>query len=528
MLTENSKDKVKFFLKKEFIVLINSVLFTLFFNSSVLYQRYTNYKVAGANKALYLLIFEIFMSIMLTFPVIYALSSRNLFSKIALIFIYCISGLTSYFIYTFNITITSEIIASFFEASKDEFLIFFNLKVILIIIVSAMLGILSVYLLKFAQIDKEKNRRLIFITVVFSLGCTIGDGDWAINIMPCNIMKQSGTYILEKMTVLPKRLDVAKSFKHSLDTKDDNLNIVLILGESGRGDHFSLSGYTRETSPLMAKESKNMIYFKDVTACYPLTRVALPCMLTRATRENRMQSSTETSFIGIFRELGFYTSWFGMQGTYTVIDSPYYDLAKEAHKSLLIGVDVDVFSTNDSSLYPFVDQFFQEHPKGNNLLMLHTYGSHFHYEERYTDEFRKFTPTCLKKQFLTDMTHCSLEEITNSYDNSILFTDNFIKNIIDRVRDKNALVIYTPDHAESLGEGGRFLHGTHNADEQIAVNMIVWASDKFMQKYPDKIENLRKMQHTPILHDNLFHSILGCSGIKSETIDNNLNLCAIK
>ncbi len=512
-----------FFYNKGFIVFINSIIFTLAFNYPIILQRYIDYKVAGGDKAFYLALAETVFNIMFVAPFIYVLSGARL--KIFLLFIYLISGLAAYFIYTLNITITSEIIASFFEASKKELIDFLNLKLILALFASAALAYLCIFLHKIAYFDKEKDKRITFVCAVFVIGCIIGDGDWINNIMPYNIIKGSSSYLLDKTSITKKRLDISKSYQYSMDAKDEELNIVLIIGESARSDHFSLSGYKKETNPLLSQENDNLIYFKDVTACYPLTRVAVPCMLTRATRANRAASAGETSFIGIFRNLGFYTTWLGMQGTYTVIDAPYFDLARESHKSLLIGTDVDMFSSNDSSLLPFIDQFFQEHQNGNNLLILHTYGSHFHYEERYINEFRKFTPICFKKQFITDMNHCSIEERINSYDNSILYTDYFIKNIIDRLRDKNAIVIYTPDHGESLGEGGRFLHGTHNADEQIAVNMIFWASDKYMQLHPEYMKNLRSMQNDKISHDHLFHSILGCGGVKSEAVDKQLNLC---
>lgn len=525
--TNNLERKFPFFLCKEFIVFVNSLIFTLAFNLPIIVNRFHNYQIAGDDKALYLAIFEIFMSIMFVFPVIYTFSGKRMIWKVILIFIYVVSGLAAYFIYTLGLTINYEIIASFFEASQSEALHFLNVKMFMCLIFSAMLGFLCIYTLKYGRIEEDKNKRIMMMTIVFSLGCTFGDSDWASNIMPHNLIKDSGIYFLEKTALVKKRLNIAKVYKHSFNKEEDDLNVVLIIGESARRDHFSLSGYKRETSPYM-KEEKNLIYYEDVTACYPLTRVAVPCMLTRATRDNRKASAAETSFIGVFKEVGFYTTWLGMQGTYSILDAPYFDLAKESNKSMLIGVDVAVFSSNDSNLLPFVDQFFAEHKEGNNLLVLHTYGSHFHYEDRYPEEFRKYTPTCFKKHFLTEMTHCTVEEVYNSYDNSILYTDYFIKNVIDRVRDKNALVIYTPDHAESFGENGRYLHGTHNADEQIAVNMLVWASDKYMELHPEYIANLRNYQKDSISHDYLFHTMLGCSGIKSEVIDKNLNLCAEK
>ena len=523
MLTGNAKQRP--FFNKTFIVFINALIFTIAFNSTILVQRYIDYKSAGS-KALYYALGEAIFAFVYAFPIIYVLSIPKLFFRLLLIAIYLSSGTAAYFIYSLNITINPEIIAAFFESSQAEVKNLLSLKLIFILMISFSLGLLCIFLLKIAQIERAKDIRMIFISSVFILGCLFGDSDWIANILPYNILKQSGTYWLEKTSMVKKRSDIAQNYQYNLDLQAaKDLNIVLIIGESARSDHFSLSGYTRETNPLLAKEGENLIYYKDVTACYPLTRSAVSCMLTRATRKDRSAARDETSFIGIFKKLGFYTTWLGMQGTCTVIDAPYFDLAKEANKSLLLGTDVELFSSEDSSLLPFVDKFYQQHPTGENLLILHTYGSHFHYEERYREEFRKYTPVCQKKKFLSDMSHCTIEERINSYDNSILYTDYFIKSIIDRLRDKKALLIYTSDHGESLGEEGRFLHGTHNADEQVAVNMIFWASDKYIKAYPQKILNLRKLQNTAILHDYLFHTILGCSGIKSNIIDNNLNLC---
>lgn len=504
---------------KLFAVCLNVIIFTIAFNAPIIMQSYLDYQIIGGD-ALVSTVINIIFALAFVFPIIYVCSA----SSYLLIIIYLISGLSAYFIYRFNIQIDLEMIASFFESSSGEVMNFLNLEFIYALLYSGLLGVIAMFSIARSSITKDKNKRVNFICLVFVIGCLFGDSELMANFLPYNVLKQTGIYWLEKASLLKKRIDIAKNYQYELNKKSENLNIVLIIGESARVDHFSLSGYKRNTNPWL-KQEKNLIYYPYVTACYPLTRVAVPCMITRATRSDRSISSQETSFIGIFKKLGFYTSWFGMQGTFTAIDAPYLDLAKESHKILLPGTEVTLLSNNDSSLLKFVDQFYQEHNKGASLLVLHTMGSHFHYEDRYPLEFREFTPTCFKKKFLSDMSHCQKEELNNSYDNSILYTDAFIKNVIDHLRDKNALVIYTSDHGESLGENGRFLHGTYNAEEQIAVPMIFWASDKYIKNYPQNFRNLNKLKDQAILHDHLFHSILGCSGIKSDIINNKLNLC---
>ncbi len=510
---------------KKFAIFLNSLIFTISFNIPILVQRYMDYKAAG-EAAIYSFVGEFFFALAFTYPLLYILTINRVVFNIITYLVYIFSGVSAYFVYKLKITLNEEIIASFFEANKTEITSLISLELILAIFCSFLLGYFLILSASKSKIDSRQNKKINFITAIFVIGCLVGDGDWVKNILPYNIFQTSGKYWLEKASLVKKRLDITKAFNYQLDTKaTEDLNIVLIIGESARTDHFQLSGYKRDTNPLLAKEN-NVIYFKDVTACFPLTRTAVPCMITRATREDRSKLATETSFIGIFKKLGFYSEWYGMQGTYTAIDSPYYDLAKEANKTLLLGTDVDIFSSNDSSLFPFIDQFYEQHSNGKTLLILHTYGSHFHYDERYPNEFKKFNPTCKKKKFLTDMSHCTLEEIINSYDNSILFTDYFVKKVIDKVRNKKALVIYTSDHGESLGENGRFLHGTYNQAEQVEVSMLLWASDKYKESFPENIKLLNSRRNLPILHDHLFHSILGCSGVKSKIIENKLNLCA--
>ena len=82
-------------------------------------------------------------------------------------------------------------------------------------------------------------------------------------------------------------------------------------------------------------------------------------------------------------------------------------------------------------------------------------------------------------------TKCSIQEEINAYDNSILYTDHFLHDLTEKLKDKNAIVFYTSDHGESPGENnGMRLHGTprHIAPpEQFRVPFIVWMSDNYIK-----------------------------------------------
>ena len=94
----------------------------------------------------------------------------------------------------------------------------------------------------------------------------------------------------------------------------------------------------------------------------------------------------------------------------------------------------------------------------DSLVVLHQMGSHGPaYYLRYPPEFERFTPTCKTKQ----LDSCTKEQIRNTYDNTILYTDHVIANLITELgaqRDIDTALIYISDHGESLGEYNMFLH----------------------------------------------------------------------
>ena len=503
---------------KKLIVFINSAIFIIAFNLPILMQRYFEYKAVNP-EIIYTILIDLFFSLLIVFPILYVCTV----SKFLTFFIYIISGFTSYFIYKFNLTLNTQIIGAFFEASLDEVKIFINLEFFFELIYSALLSWICILSINLSKVSKQENQRIFFICLIFVIGAIFGDGEAITVTLPYSALRNSITYFLEKKQLIRKREDISQKFQYKLDDKSKDLNIVLIIGESARADHFGLSGYKRNTTPLIAKE-KNLIYYNNVTACYPLTRIAVPCIITRNTRDN-LEKFHETSFISIFKSLGLYTSWIGIQGTRTAIDTPFLELANEANKTIFPAIEIDLSAKNDSSLLPFIDEFYKNQTS-SNLLVIHTFGSHFHYSDRYPQQFEKYKPTCPVKTLQFTMGNCSQEEMLNSYDNSIIHTDYFITKVIEQLRNKNALLIYTSDHGESLGENGRLLHGTHNADEQVAVQMIFWGSDKYIKNYPENYQRLKKLKRDAASHDNLFHSILGCSGVKSEIIDKKLNLCS--
>jgi lipid A ethanolaminephosphotransferase len=78
--------------------------------------------------------------------------------------------------------------------------------------------------------------------------------------------------------------------------------------------------------------------------------------------------------------------------------------------------------------------------------------------------------------------HCTLEELYNSYDNTILYVDHVVGGILQSL-DRSGVpyvFIYLSDHGESLMDEGRMFHGMPPGislpPEQAQVPLIVKAS----------------------------------------------------
>ncbi|WP_175460975.1 sulfatase-like hydrolase/transferase, partial [Vibrio parahaemolyticus] len=103
----------------------------------------------------------------------------------------------------------------------------------------------------------------------------------------------------------------------------------------------------------------------------------------------------------------------------------------------------------------------------------------------------------------------------------LLYNDYVLEQVFNQLRNRNAIVFYASDHGESISENMHF-HGTprdHAPKEQRTVPIMVWASDKFLSQ-PDhqaafnQLKALQKAK-TPVFHEKLFDSVLGCIGYTS-------------
>lgn len=296
--------------------------------------------------------------------------------------------------------------------------------------------------------------------------------------------------------------------------------MVIVAGETARAANWGLSGYARQTTPQLA--ARDVINFSHVTSCGTSIATSLPCMFSPYGRADYDEARIEgsESLLQVLAHAGFAVHWVdnqsGCKGVCDGIDTRSIDKNRDPQRC-------DGERCLDEVMLDELSRIVDEQREGNLVVVLHGLGNHGPaYYRRYPEASRQFTPTC----DTSELQQCSREQIVNSYDNALLYTDTVLARTIDLLKTLqgryDTALVYASDHGESLGENGLFLHGMPYAiapREQTEVPMVMWLSEGFIRSAALNRNCLRTRADAPANHDYLFHSVLGLLNV-STTIYN--------
>lgn len=293
--------------------------------------------------------------------------------------------------------------------------------------------------------------------------------------------------------------------------------MFLVIGETARAQSVQANGYARPTSEFTQK-IPGLLAFQDVRSCGTATAVSVPCMFSvmdHANYDGEIARNSE-SLMDVLAKAGISVFWKendeGCKGVCDRVphveispaDFPDYCGNGTCHDEVMLeGLDDQIAAMT-----------------GDRLIAMHLMGSHGPtYYKRYPDEHRVFTPDCPR----SDIENCTQEELVNTYDNTIRYTDFVISKLVERLQSYqdryNTVLLYVSDHGESLGESGLYLHGApymFAPDEQTRVPMFIWASDGFVADQGINRTCLGDQAKTgSFSHDNLFSTVLGVMGIET-------------
>jgi lipid A ethanolaminephosphotransferase len=289
--------------------------------------------------------------------------------------------------------------------------------------------------------------------------------------------------------------------------------MVLVVGETARADRFSLNGYHKETNPMLAKQG--VVSLSNVSSCGTSTSVSVPCMFSALGRKSydKEAALNQQNALDVLADHGVEVLWrdnnSDSKGVATRLK--YEDFKTDS----LNPVCKD--ECRDIGMLSGLEQYIEARKDKDILIVFHQMGNHGpEYYKRYPKEFEKFKPVCTTGE----LKDCSQEEIDNSYDNAILYTDYFLSNVIDFLKKydtyRSTAMLYVSDHGESLGERGIYLHSAPYIvapAEQTHVPGIVWLGRNF---------DYTKEQLLPHKDDVLSQDDLFCTLLVSFKLDTKL------
>lgn len=373
-------------------------------------------------------------------------------------------------------------------------------------------------------------RRVGLITGIAGLlmlaACMLSDIRFSIrrDIFPVNVISNLVEACTRTIATINYKTSSA-DYKFSPVTTHDNDSTeiyVLIIGETSRADNWELFGYERKTNPLLTQRN-DIVKFPYTLSESNTTYKSVPMMLSNLTAKNFGDSIYMVKGMPeAFNEAGFRTAFISnQQRNHSLIDF----FGSEAHSTSF--VKDNHHDAKDLDILPLLRTFIADNIGQKMFIILHTYGSHFNYKERYDDRFAVFRP-----DNASEATPENRAALVNAYDNSILYTDHFINEVIESVDSIGvpAAIVYTSDHGEDLydDERGRLLHASPTPTfTQLHVPMLLWTSRAYNSLYPEKERWARINSDKQVSSSrSVFNTVMSLSGVNTPKMDIHADLCS--
>lgn len=307
--------------------------------------------------------------------------------------------------------------------------------------------------------------------------------------------------------------------------------VIMVVGETTRAADWGLDGYTRNTTPELAK--LDVLNFTDAHSCGTSTAVSVPCMFSAQSRkdfDNDAAGYTE-NLLDVLKRTGINVQWEDNQagGCKGVCDR----VPTHSMRTIRIpGVCGDGHCLDDVFLHGLADRVQQTQSQGkrDTLIVMHTMGSHGpDYYRRYPGEFEIYKPTCQSNR----PQDCSREQLINSYDNTVRYVDHIVASLIGVLKtdvpDADTALVYLSDHGESLGENGLYLHGfpyRFAPSEQTHIPMVVWMSPSFMTASELTTACVARQTSKRVGQDDVFSTVMAMMDVDSRLYQPSLDLFA--
>lgn len=524
-------------LRPNLLILVSALFLAATANLKFFIDVVTVYPLTDGNLG-----FVISLAVLLTalFSLLMSMFSLLLPTRIVVTFFLLLAAITGYYSDQFGVLIDTVMIENALQTDAAEIQDLINGKLIIRLLLLGGLATALVWRIPTGEESRWQAFSVNLVTAVVSIVVIViclfsFTGHYAsffrehktlrYNVNPLMAIYSTSKYIASRyQTVTPSSM-IAVAEDAEIDEDDDGSElIILVVGETARSDRFSLNGYSRKTNPLLEQEPR-LISYNHISSCGTSTAISVPCMFAKNGRSDFDVNTDkyQENALDILARAGVSVLWRDNNSSSKgVADRVAYENYRDPQINPLCDTEC-----RDPGMLDGLQYYIDQQP-GDILIVLHQMGNHGPaYYKRYPQEFEKFTPACQSNE----LSSCSAEEITNAYDNAILYTDYFLSRVIALLKDNTpkyeTAMLYVSDHGESLGEHGLYLHGAPYfiaPEEQTNVPVLLWlgeSADIDLQKAVAQKSSKNS-------HDAVFNSLLSAFEVQSAEINRDEQLFVVE
>ncbi len=432
--------------------------------------------------------------------------------KILLVLFFIISAVAVYFVNTYSVIIDESMIGNVLNTKYEESSSFFSFKLVLYLIIFGIIPSFYIVRAKITTIPFKKFLITISLAFLFIIGLAFANAsnwlwiDKNSKTLGGLAMPWSYTVNLSLFYIHEAKKNEKEILLPNANIKDNQKSVVvLVIGESARSQNFSLYGYSKNTNPLLSK-IPNLYHFNAISVA-TYTTAGVKGILEHTRTDDLYEILPNYLFRNSVEVIWCTTNW----------GEPPIHIEKYQNREALLPVCKGENSNFDEVLFAGIKEQILASKKNKILIVLHTSTSHGPiYSQKYPPQFEVFKPVCNS----VELGKCSQTELINAYDNTIVYTDYVLSNVIEnlkQLKQYNSTMIFISDHGESLGEKNLYMHGLPLSiapKEQYEIPFIVWISDSSKKLKPNKM----------LSQGHIFHSVLNFLNIESPIYNENLNI----